>query len=418
MAATIVCCGVELREGTYLELDKSKRRLMWTILVIALVQMPMLALMPAINLIQTVAFPERSLAEVQTAVSMTNLFAPITAIIAATFINRGKLTKKTAIIIGLCLLTLTGAASTVLNTAFWHLIFLSIMLGASVGFFLTNAFGVMFDNFDDAAREVVSGYQTSAINLGGILFSLAGGALATIYWYGGYLVLLTGLPVAILAAVVIPKYKSPALRSGRGAFKSITALDPGVFYYAGAASLFMTMYGVCGGNISTHLSELGNSATAGVATAIQMGGGVVAGIFFGRISARLKDMIMALACLAISVGFVIIALFPTTLIMIYVGVFISGMSLSMMLPRSVFRVSTLVDETTSATAAVIASSISPGLGMFLSPIIFTNLTVALGGESTVFRFFFVAGVALVFGAVLTVVTIRRQKRALRSPDAA
>ncbi len=48
-----------------LKLDKKKRTLMVTILIIALVQMPRSRSPPAINVIQTQAFPDRSLSQVQ-----------------------------------------------------------------------------------------------------------------------------------------------------------------------------------------------------------------------------------------------------------------------------------------------------------------------------------------------------------------
>ncbi len=54
-----------------------------------------------------------------------------------------------------------------------------------------------------------------------------------------------------------------------------------------------------------------------------MGGGVVSGLFFGRLSARLKDMIMVVACAAAFVGYMTIALFASFLPMILIGVFIT-----------------------------------------------------------------------------------------------
>ena len=38
--------------------------------------------------------------------------------------------------------------------------------------------------------------------------SLCGGALAGLMWYGGYLMLLTAIPVAIIALFAIPRVKA------------------------------------------------------------------------------------------------------------------------------------------------------------------------------------------------------------------
>ena len=389
--------------------NKKQSVLMWTLLVIALVQMPMLALTPAINLIQTQAFPDKTLAQIQTVLGLTNLVSVATSIVAAFLINRGKATKKSAVVFGLVMLSLTGLFAILLNTQFWHFVALCVILGLSSGCFMTNAFGLMFDNFDDENRQRVAGYQTSAINMGGILFSLAGGVLATLIWYGGYLLLLAGLPIAVLAFITIPYYKSPSAKvSGNTTEES--KLNPRIFYYAGITFLFLMVYSVCSTNISTHIANLGNSATSGILVAILMGGGVVSGLFFGRLSDRFGDMVMVMACMALFIGYLLIGVFSSSLIMITIGVFIAGTSLSIMLPRCVYSVSRLVDSSKSATATVISTSIAPSMGGFLSPIVFTNLTNALYKDSTVFRYLFMAGVVLVFGLTIALITLIRAKK--------
>ena len=404
-----------------MKLDKKKKLLMWTILIIALVQMPGLALTPAINQIQTVAFPDKTLAQVQTALAWTNLVSPLMSIVAMVFINRGIFTKKGAVVAGLLLLSLTGALAIFLHTAYWNIILLSVVLGMATGCFMTNAFGLLFDNFEDKERQTIAGYQTSCINLGGISMGLMGGVLATAMWYGGYLILLIGLPVAVLVYFTVPNYKSPSAgQSGEGTEKS--RLNPRIFYYAALALLFMMIYGVGGANISTHIKSniagVNDAAMAGIAVAIQMGGGVVSGLFFGRLSEKLGDLVLVIACAAVFIGFGLISLFAASLVMIFIGVFITGLSLSLMLPRCIFAVSTLVNKSTSATATTIASSVAPSLGGLLSPIVFTNLTTAICEKLAIdkvlytsFRYGFVAVTVLIFAVVITLITRRGRTRA-------
>jgi len=416
-----------MAEDIKVNLDKKKSLLMWTILIIAFVQMPGLALTPAINSIQTQAFPNKTLADVQTALAWTNLVSPLTSIIAAFFINKRLVTKKSVVVAGLLILALTGLLAVFLHLQFWHLILLSVVLGMATGCFMTNAFGLLFDNFEDKQRQVIAGFQTSAINAGGISMGLLGGLLATQMWYGGYFILLIGLPIAILAYFTVPSYKSPAVMKTisekkklnlKNIIEAVVAyvkrFNPRIFYYALLACIFMMIYGVSGGNISTHIKQnipnVDGAAMSGIAVAIQMGGGVISGIFFGRISKKLGDMILVVACAAVFTGFMILSLFASSLIMIFIGVFITGFSLSMMLPRCTFAVSALVDKSTSATATVVALSIAPSLGGFLSPQVFTRLTLALGGNATVFRYIFVACFALVFGAIIAIITLNRAKK--------
>jgi len=397
-----------------LKLDKKKTLLMWTILIIALIQMPSIALTPAINQIQTHAFPDRSLGQVQVALSWTNLVSPLMSIIGGFFINRGLVTKKGVVVTGLLLLALTGFLAVFMHTQYWHVIFLSVILGMATGLFMPNAFGLLFDNFADRERQTIAGFQTSCINLGGITMGLLGGVLATSMWYGGYLILLVGLPVAILAFFSVPNYKSPSV-AGAGNNAEKSRLNPRVFYYAALAFLFMMLYGVGGSNISTHIHqnipEVNDAAMAGIAVAIQMGGGVVSGLFFGKLSEKFKDMVFVIACVTVFLGYIILSLFAASLVMVFVGAFITGLSLSLALPRCIFAVSTLVDKSTSATATVIASSIAPSLGGFLSPWVFTRLESKLAGDSTTSRYTIVAILVLIFGLVVAAVTLSRRRRA-------
>ncbi|HHT16711.1 MAG TPA: MFS transporter [Papillibacter sp.] len=394
------------------KLTKNQKVLMWTILIVALVQMPNLALSPAIDTIKTTAFPDKELAEIQTVMALQSLASLSMSVIAALLINKGIISKKIAVAFGLFALFLTGVFAALFNSAYWSFVLMNILLGVATGFYMTNNFGLLFDNFDEEPRQAITGYQTSFINGGGILLGIAGGLAAARFWYGGYLIFLVGLPIMILVLLTVPGKKTPARKTAPGEKRA--PINPGVFYYAAIVLVFMAVYNVCGTNISTHISTYlqnkGGSAVSGVAAALQMGGGAFAGIFFGKLSAKLKDKIMVLACLSIFVGFMLLALFPHSLIMILLGAFIAGMSMSMMLPHCTFRVSQLVDETTSATGTVIATSVAPSFGVFISPVIFTNLTQAISPDSTVFRYAFVGALTLVFGAVLYGLTVYREKK--------
>ena len=437
-------------------MDRQKKRILLTILVVAFIQMPGLALTPGINQIKTSAFSDYSLGAVQTALAFSALAQPVAAFGAAMLINRRIVTKKAVIVFGLFLLSATGALAFVANTEFYHLIILSVLLGVSTGLFISNMFGLIFDNFDPMERQSIVGWQTSVINAGGIMMSLMGGLLATYMWYGGYTMLLVGLPAAILTIIAVPNYitaepetaSTPGTEPGsessaeRGAErleegeadvtekliserdaaeKLITEksvekksapgrLNPRIFYYCCAACLFMMTYSVCGSNLSTHIAGLGGTATAGIAIAIQMGGGVVSGLFFGKLSQKAGDYSLSIALCAVFTGYILLSLFPSSLVLVFISVFIVGIALSIMLPRCIFMVSTLaLDKSTSATATALVSVVSPSAGIFLSPIIFTNITTALFGESTSARYRFVGIVVLIIAAVIAVTTARRNK---------
>lgn len=396
-------------------MKKNNKMLKLTVLLVALVHMPTNAMGPVIyNIVENV-FPDRTLAQVQTALSFPNFVAPVVAILAAWFITHGYLTKKVALCSGLCTLGLSALSIILFHTSFWHLYLSCILLGIATGLFVSNNFGLLFDNFEPEEREVVAGIQTSFVNGGGILLSLLGGVLGSMIWYGGFCLLLLGFLLAILAFFTVPSYKVTAPKGQK------KKLDKRVFYYCAIVFVFMIFYVSCGQNISTHIGEGGMaekglfgksmpvSTMSGIATAVQMFGGVVIGFVFGKFSAKLKDFVIVLALSLMFVGFGLMAIFPHSYFVTLIAVLIVGTSISFTMPRCVFAVSTLVDPTNSATATSLITSLAPSLGGFLSPIIITNITTALFGNSTVSRYLFVGVLALCLAGIVTCVTLSRRK---------
>ena len=394
-------------------MTKNKKFLMWSILLIAAVQMPNLALSPSINQIQTTVFPDYSLSTIQTTMQLPNLISPFLTIFFAFLIGKGILTKRGTIIAGLFIVGFTGALAIVAHSQFWQFCLLSTVLGIGLSGYISNATSLIFDNFSDEERQYISGYQTSFINGGGIVMSLCGGALAGLVWYGGYLMLLLAVPVAIIALFAIPRVKPRRDQTDKSAGQPREKLHPDVFLYSASIFIFMLIYCVGGRNISTHLAPLGSTALSGVATAIQMAGGVVCGLFFGTLSIKLRDKMMSLAFVAIFVGMMILSLFPDSVVMSFVGMFICGMAMSMMLPQCMFSTSRVVRESNSALATSLTSCIAPGFGGFFSAMVFTNITHTLYGDSTVLRYRFVAIVALVMAVLFFLLVTYREKKAAK-----
>ena len=380
--------------------DRKKNALKWTLLLVALTNMPSLALSPATEQIRQ--YFGVSLPTVQTAMSFVNVIQIAVALIAMYLINRAIITKKLAVVLGQSFFVATVVFVLLFHTSFWCVWCLSVLIGCSTGLFVTNAFGIMFDLFEPEERQKIAGYQTSCINGGGIAMSLAGGLLASFFWYGGYLVYSIGLIMAILCAINIPSYKTPKAMNGG---QKHSRIDGHVFFYAAGTLLFMMTYPVVGQNLSTHLSKSfeNYSTLAGVCSSIQMVGGVCAGIIFGKLSKKLKDDIMVLACCMLFIGFLLLSLFPSSLPVTILAVFVAGASISMFNPWATYGVSVYSDPTNSAITSVIISSIAPSSGGFLSPVFFTNVTNALRPDSTIFRYRFAAVFVLIFGAVLFLV---------------
>ncbi len=388
------------------KMGKEKAALMWTVLLIAAVQMPSQALTPAINQIHGV-FSDKSLSTIQTVMQLPNFIAPFVTIISAYFIRKGKLAKKVMIVTGLFLVSASGICSIFFNTEFWHLVLLSSLLGFGLSGYISLATSLIVDNFSKEECQFISGFQTSFINGGGIIMSFAGGLLATMMWHGGYLMLILTLPIAFLAIKNIKGGKTPAVVTKNGEKKAVLPSD--VYLYGAFIFFYMLVNVVVGSNLSTHMKEMGNTSVAGYATSMSMLGGVVCGLFFGKLSRKLDDYSCALAFFVQFIGMTILSCFPGSLPLTFVAVFICGTGMSFMLPQCMYSVSKIVNETNSAFASSITSCIAPSGGGFFSAMIFTNITSALYGDSTVMRYRFVSIVALCFCIIIFALVTYRKK---------
>jgi len=400
-------------------MSPEKRRFFIASMFISTLQMAMFAPTPGIQKIKTQKFTDRSLADIQAAMMLPSVVALFASILSSALIARRILSKKACVVIGTALMGLTAVAALVLHTSFWQLKLFSVLIGVGMGFLVGPLSSVMFDQFNEEERRLSMGIQSAFINGGAIVLSVGGGLLAQAVWYGGYLMLLLAVPLVFVAVKYVPRDK-PMEPPSEGAPRKKWNLPAAVFFYGVAAMLNALINHVNGTNISTHLdnARLGNTATAGVATAIQMAGGVVMGLFFSRISAKLKDYTMPLAFVLYAVGYTLISVGTFSLIVVFIGVFIAGMSMSLLVPQVLFGTSNCVSTENSATAVAIVNSVLPGIGGYLSPIVFTNITEAIRPGSTVFRFQFVAGVALVVAAGLALAASVRQKRSRRAQPGA
>ena len=386
-----------------------KTFLLITILLVSLVQMPGQATTPAINKIYTEVFTDKPLSVIQTTFSITSLCAALGAFIPAALISRGIVSKRGIVATGMFMFGLAAVLISLFHTQYWQFVMVAVIVGFAAAFFISPMISVMVDNFHGAEGRRAAGLQSAANGVGGIALGILGGYLVNFRWYGGYLLLLAGIPIGILVLLSFPKGKLPRVRRGDKTEQRAERkkLHPDVFYYTFFAMMAMFMFLVGVSNISVHLSRTGfenYTAIAGYCTAVMMGGTAVAGAIYKRVSRYLGDYMMTISFIMTFIGYTVLSRFHTSIPAILIGCFIAGSCIGFMMPQCVHSVSKLVDETNSAIATAFLSAVAPGVGAFLSPIVMTNLTLALGGDSTTYRYQFAAFVGLGFAVLLFLLT--------------
>jgi MFS family permease len=290
------------------------------------------------------------------------------------------------------------------------------MTGTASGCYLSTIISVIMDQFEMGERQRIMGHQSIFVSVGAILCGFFGGLLAAWQWYGGYLIMLAGIPLGLLSLFALPKEEKRTAAHDEGpAAKS--RLSPEIFYYAGIVMLFMTLYAVCAANLAVHLANAGMGGTqiAGTLTSFQMVGGACSGFVFGRLSRLFRDYLIAIAVLVLGAALTILNVFSASLACAFAGVFLAGVSISLLGPQCIVASSNCVDMRSSAVASSLINGLGPGLGTFLSPVIFTNLTNAIVADSTNFRYQFVGFVALGLAVILAAVTALRDRRKKAGP---
>ena len=131
--------------------ERKKNALKWTLLMVALTNMPSLALSPATEQIRQ--YFQVSLSTVQTAMSFVNVIQIGVALVAMYLINRAVLTKKMAVVMGQSFFVAAVVFVLLFHEGFWCVWCLSVLIGCSTGLFVTNAFGIMFDLFEPEERQ-------------------------------------------------------------------------------------------------------------------------------------------------------------------------------------------------------------------------------------------------------------------------
>ena len=378
-------------------MSKQKKMLMWLVILTGMFQMPSIAISAAVHTMSEVIF-HVDLVKVQSSLSATGIVSPIVSFISAFLIRRDIVTKRGVVIFGLGALGVTGIIAAFLfqYEKFWTVAALSVAIGISTGCYVSTAISLVIDGFSVEDRRKINGLHSVFVGIGGILISTAGGLLVNYVWYAGYLILMIGIPMCIFSVIAIPKTEKKA-KAADGTVKVKSKLDKDVLFYIAIIFVFMFLYNVGSSNMSTHLGNSGienYAMIAGFVTAAQMAGTMVMSMFFSKLSEKLGDMVLVLAFSAIFVGFTIINVFHSSVVMIFVGIFLMGTSMPCLGPQCLLSISKRVDDSTSATASSLANGVAPGLGSFRSPIIITNFTVWVAGNNTNFRYQFVAFLAL------------------------
>jgi len=389
-------------------MKRHEKILLLTVMLIALMQMPQMALTPGIE--QMVRHFQLSPLAIQATVTLPCLLSALGAIISATLVRFGAITRKQATVAGLLIFGGAGVFMLLFHAAYWNTIVSAIMLGLGLGCFQSNITSIMMDGFDDHGRKLASGMQGAFVSLGGIIMSFVAGLLVTIVWYGGYLILMLALPIGIISLFALPKKK----RMHADNVGKLRDLPSSVYLYSIFGSfLFVMTFAAFANNISTHFANAGienYSVMAGIAIAVNMGGGFIMGLLFRRTSMFFGDYLIGLAFIMMAIGYLIVSIFHNSLPVMIFGSLVIGTAVCLSTPQGIVSMSRYVDESNSFYASMIYACVTNGLAGFLVTPVYTGITDLIRPGDTVFRYAFISGCSIAIAIVYVLIIRSRTRR--------
>lgn len=273
--------------------------------------------------------------------------------------------RRPVLALGVALYVLAGGSGLVLDDLTGILIG-RVLLGVAVALVMTSATALMGDLTPPGDRARVSGWQAAAMGFGGVVFLLAGGALAEISWRGPFAVYL--IPVVLLALLPIylpappPRPNGPRGPEPRMPWRAVVPIF--AFGFLG-----MVVFYILPIQLPFHLSALGVTSAAvagmGIATAT-LGSALTSMLLAGRLRARLGmagTLVLGFALAA--TGYTIVGFAPA-LPVVFAGVAVAGVGLGMQMPILVAALQTAAPAELRGRAAG-GYTMAVFLGQFVSP---------------------------------------------------
>ncbi|KIT17071.1 MFS transporter [Jannaschia aquimarina] len=331
------------------------------------------------------------------------LFTALTALAAGAMLDRF---GRRRILVGAILLYGIAGPAGALASSVDQLLIARALLGVAVGVIMTAVVTLITDYYDGPARGTVMGRQAAFSGGSGIVFLLAGGALADLSWRAPFGLYLLAFPIL---AMVLANLDEPKRTSNATPDAPLEALR--LVPVAGLAALAfvsMVLFYLTPVQVPFHLAALGTASgtVAGGAIATLTLTGAIASALYGRVRARLGyGAIFAVLYLLMASGYGVVATAsgPSQVV---VGLALFGCGFGLLLPA---LQSLAAEIATPASRGTVIGTLTTALflGQFASPFAAQPIVAWLGSG---------AAFALA-GAALGLLAIASGLRTLLTPDA-
>lgn len=346
-------------------------------------------------------FPAASVSAVQYLMTFPNLMVVGVSMIAARLAER--ISKRTIAATGLIFAAAAGILSFCFHFSLLILYLWAGMLGMGAGLVVPMANSLISDYFEGSDRDAMLGYQTGAANAGSMAMTYLGGMLAAVSWYMDYLVYLLALPGLFLTIRYVPKQniKQEDALTER---KAKITLHKSDFCFCIVAAVYMLMFYLGPTNIALFLKEkqIGDTMTAGTASALILFGGMMMGMLFGKLAGKIGRHTITLGFFMLFAGYMLI-FGKEQILWIYLGCFLLGTSNPLVMPQCMGGV--VSEDKRRSTVLMSVVFAVANLGTFFAPGLTAVSRMVMHTDTAVSRFVF-AGIVTGGLTVLSAVVIQ------------
>ncbi len=315
-----------------------------------------------------------------------------------------KISKKKIVLIGLLIIGVCGVLP-FFSESFIVLVISRVLIGFGFGITGPMNTAVAAELIPEDDRAAYMGLHVVGMGIGTMLGSMLGGALAAISYRNYYLIYL--FPFIAMVGVQLLLSETPTAKAEKASGVKLNRMVYIISFASFLHTLFINAYST---NIGIYIADSisDNTSLAGMVTAVNAAFALLTGLFFSKISAKLKSFTLPFSIICAAVGYGLVLTVKGMAGVLIVSA-LCGVSLSCFMAIGSYLISISVEQDAVAKASGIFSVIG-GIGGLIAPIFMGNAAKLCLGANTASNQFVVAFVGMLIFAVIASFIFLKKKQ--------
>ncbi len=315
-----------------------------------------------------------------------------------------KISKKKIVLIGLLIIGVCGVLP-FFSESFIVLVISRVLIGFGFGITGPMNTAVAAELIPEDDRAAYMGLHVVGMGIGTMLGSMLGGALAAISYRNYYLIYL--FPFIAMVGVQLLLSETPTAKAEKASGVKLNRMVYIISFASFLHTLFINAYST---NIGIYIADSisDNTSLAGMVTAVNAAFALLTGLFFSKISAKLKSFTLPFSIICAAVGYGLVLTVKGMAGVLIVSA-LCGVSLSCFMAIGSYLISISVEQDAVAKASGIFSVIG-GIGGLIAPIFMGNAAKFCLGANTASNQFVVAFVGMLIFAVIASFIFLKKKQ--------